>query len=78
MNPDAPKRKRRNPKRGTTRIAWNTAAKNRRASLTVPTEIARLVGTERLFHVELTAEGILYRYVEGGEPLEFPDWLVGR
>jgi len=43
----------------------------------VPSGIARLVGPDRIFRVELTSEGILFRYVEGGEPVEpLPEWLL--
>ena len=44
--------------------------------LTVPATIARMVGPDRLFAVELTEEGILYRFVEGGEPIRLPSWLT--
>jgi hypothetical protein len=37
-----------------------------------------MIGRDRLFRVELTEEGVLLRYVEGGEPLrsELPGWLL--
>jgi hypothetical protein len=46
--------------------------------VTIPAALGRLVGTDRLFRVELVDEGILLRYVDGGEPLvsSLPAWLV--
>ena len=46
--------------------------------LSVPREIAELVGHDRRFAIELTEEGILYRYREGGDPVEIslPGWLT--
>ena len=45
--------------------------------LTVPSQIARMVGPDAVFQVELTEDGILYRYVEGAEKVELPRWLTG-
>lgn len=70
-----PPRRMRMPPRGFTRIQWALGPMNGGAKLTVPAGLARVVGPDRLFHVELTEEGILYRYVEGGEPVELPAWL---
>lgn len=64
------------PPRGQTRIQYAYSKEQRGAAkLTVPAPIARLVGPDRLFAVELTDEGILYRFVEGGEPITLPRWL---
>jgi len=44
--------------------------------LTVPASIARMVGPEALFAVELVDEGILYRYVDGEtNAAGLPMWL---
>ena len=67
---------RRMPKRGHTRIQWTHREQKGSASLLVPAPIARLVGPDRLFAVELTDEGILYRFVEGGDPVRLPRWLT--
>lgn len=49
------------------------------ASITVPAALARMIGPDRLFRVGLADEGLLYRYVDGGEPvMTLPWWLVGR
>lgn len=45
--------------------------------LTVPAVLARMVGPDAVFQVELTEEGILYRYIEGAERVELPRWLTG-
>jgi len=65
----------RTPPRGYTRVQWALKGQRGGASITVPAALARLIGPDRLFQVELTAEGLLYRYVEGGEPVVLPDWL---
>lgn len=41
----------------------------------VPARLARLAGPDREFTVEMTEEGILYRYAGGGDPVELPTWL---
>ena len=66
----------RTPPRGFTRIQATRPEFDGGFRLTVPASVARLVGPDRLFKVELTDEGILYRYVEGDGP-ELPDWLKG-
>lgn len=60
--------------RGQTRIAANKDFSSKYV-LSVPATIARLIGPDRVFQAELTEEGILYRYVSGGEPVVLPDWL---
>lgn len=68
----------RTPPRGYTRVQWALKGQQGGASITVPAALARLVGPDRLFKVELTPEGLLYRYVDGGEPVApLPDWLTG-
>lgn len=63
------------PPRGHVRIRANV--KGTGYFVTVPAPIGRLVGTERLFRVEVVDEGLLFRYVEGGEPLPpLPAWLT--
>ena len=64
------------PKRGTTRIQFQTADGRGGAKLTVPAHIARQVGTEALFAVELTEDGILYRHVDGEVASPYPAWLT--
>ena len=46
--------------------------------LTIPINVGRLIGEDRLFAVELVEEGILLRYVEGGSPIgeTLPKWLL--
>jgi hypothetical protein len=46
--------------------------------LPVPAAVARMIGPEAVFQVELTEEGILYRYVQGANPLvkQLPAWMV--
>lgn len=67
----------RTPKRGYARVQWALRGQRGGASITVPAALARLVGPDRLFKVELTDEGLLYRYVDGGEPVEpLPSWLT--
>lgn len=58
------------------RIVTNNA--NGQNRLSVPREIAELVGKDRRFTCELTDEGILYRYQEGGDPIkvDLPAWLT--
>ena len=63
------------PPRGSTRIQSSKSDFSSGYKLTVPAGIARLVGPDRLFFVELTEEGILYRFIEGGVPVELPAWL---
>lgn len=58
--------------RGFSRITFAGGKRRGAARLTVPVALARLIGTERLFRVELTDEGVLFRYVEGGEPVGLP------
>ena len=64
------------PPRGFVRIRRNSASGQHVVS--IPQALGRLIGTERLFKVELVDEGVLLRYVEGGEPLRstLPSWLV--
>jgi hypothetical protein len=64
------------PPRGSTRIQFTKPQTQEGARLTVPSWLARIVGPEALFHVELTDEGILYRYIEGSLPA-VPAWLNG-
>lgn len=61
--------------RGLVRIQWNLKGQKGSAHLNVPAALARLVGPDRIFKVELTEDGILFRYVEGGEPVDLPEWL---
>ena len=66
------------PPRGQTRISANLPDFGGGYSLTVPAALARIIGPDRLFKVELTPEGVMYRYVDGGEPVaQLPDWLTG-
>ena len=61
------------------RVVRNSA--NGSFRLHVPKALAELVGPERRFTCELTDEGILYRYREGGEAVEMPPlpaWLTER
>ena len=46
--------------------------------LTVPASLAREIGPERRFALELTEEGILYRFVDGDAPERpaRPSWLA--
>lgn len=69
----------RTPPRGHVRIQSNKADYQSSTGyrVTVPSAVARLVGPDRLFRVELTDEGILLRYVDGGEAVEpLPAWLT--
>ena len=45
--------------------------------LGVPAKLARMIGPDRTFAIEVTDEGILYRYVDGDgpPPPEVPAWL---
>jgi hypothetical protein len=66
------------PSRGTTRIQFQEPQKQSGARLTVPAGLARLIGPDALFSVELTDEGILFRYIEGtiqATP-EYPAWVT--
>jgi hypothetical protein len=45
--------------------------------LYVPAAIARLVTQDTVFQPELTDEGLLFRYVEGQEPVKLPRWMGG-
>lgn len=65
--------RRKMPPRGHVRLS---AAKNGGFKVTIPASIGRLVGTDRLFRVELTDDGILLRYIEGGKPVQLPEWLA--
>lgn len=65
----------RTPPRGYARVKWSLRGQQGAASITVPAALARLIGPDRLFKAELTDEGLLYRYVDGGEPVVLPDWL---
>lgn len=65
------------PPRGYVRVRENV--KGTGYHCTIPAPVGRLVGTDRLFRVEVVEEGILLRYVEGGEPLPpLPAWLSGE
>jgi hypothetical protein len=64
------------PKRGTTRIQFQVPERQSGARLTVPAALARQVGPEALFAVELTDEGILFRYLEGPVSAPYPEWLT--
>ncbi len=64
---------RRIPPRGHVRVRPNGG---QGYEVTIPVAVAKLVGADRLFRVELVDEGILLRYVEGGEPVSLPDWLT--
>ena len=58
-------------------MQWALKGQRGGASMTVPAPLARMIGPDRLFRAELTDEGLLYRYVDGGEPLEpLPSWLT--
>lgn len=62
--------------RGFARIQFAKRDNKGAAKLAVPAPLARMIGPERIFKVELTEDGILYRYVEGGEPVpSLPEWL---
>jgi len=66
------------PERGHTRVQWTKGNQRGSAKLTVPASIARQISPEALFMVELTDEGILYRYVDGQTPRPpLPRWLAG-
>ena len=65
------------PPRGQTRIQFAKPATREGAKLTVPSWLARVVGPDALFNVELCDDGILYRYVEGSVP-DLPAWLNGK
>lgn len=47
-------------------------------SIRVPAPLGRMIGEDRVFTVELTDEGILYRFLDdgGAEPVTLPDWLL--
>jgi len=66
------------PTRGTTRIQFQEPQKQSGARLTVPAGLARLIGPDALFAVELTDEGILFRYIEGTiqSTPEYPSWVT--
>lgn len=68
------KRRMRMTPRGITRIHSTKRDFAGGYHLTVPSHLARLVGGDRLFQVELTDEGILYRFVDGDGP-KVPAWL---
>lgn len=75
MSPsETPRPRRRMPPRGFVRIR---PGPNQSCEVTIPAPLGRLVGFDRLFRVELVEEGILFRYVEGGEPPALPGWLLG-
>lgn len=54
--------------RGLARLQWNLRDQKGTAHIAVPSGLARVIGPERIFRPELTEEGVLFRYVEGGEP----------
>jgi hypothetical protein len=59
-------------------MQWSKKGSQGAAKLTVPAAIARIVGSKILFKVELTQDGILFRYVRGRpayKPSELPAWL---
>jgi hypothetical protein len=60
------------------RLQFSQAGEKGTAHLNVPAQLAKLVGRDRVFRVELTEEGILFRYVEGGEPVALPAWLLSN
>ena len=43
--------------------------------LYVPAAISRLVTEDTVFQPELTDDGILFRYVEGQNPVDLPRWM---
>ena len=45
--------------------------------LLVPAKLARIIGRDRSFSLEVTEEGLLYRYRdgEGPTPPDLPEWL---
>lgn len=67
------KTQRRTVPRGMMHIRRNVGGKS--FVLTVPAALARQIGPNRLFKVELVDEGILYRYVEGDGPT-MPRWMT--
>lgn len=64
------------PPRGHVRVRENGAGTG--FHVTIPAQLGRMIGTDRLFRVELVEEGILLRAIEEGEPLRvtLPPWLV--
>lgn len=69
------------PRRGETRVqasngSWEEATVFR---FGVPTALAKEIGPDAMFRVEVTPEGVLYRWIEGkavGRPADSrPDWL---
>jgi len=71
-----PKLNRPMPPRGSTRISAAHNDFTGSYKLTVPAALARMVGPDALFAVELVDEGILYRYVEGDVEVKMPRWLT--
>lgn len=70
-------REMRMPPRGHVRVQANDRTE-RGFHVTIPAALARTIGTERLFRVELVNEGILLRPVDEGAPLAdaLPTWLL--
>lgn len=56
--------------RGQVKIQF--ANKTNQAKLHIPAHIAKLITPGTLFQVELTEEGILFRYISGQEPPKVP------
>lgn len=73
-------RTRSNVPRGHARIQFAYADGSGNARITVPANLARMIGPDTIFRVELTEEGLLYRFVEGGQPVRdvLPNWLLTR
>ncbi len=60
-----------------TTIRRDTGKAYQHNHLSVPAAIARLVGNDRAFTVELTDDGILYRFHSGGDAVQpLPAWLT--
>lgn len=66
------------PPRGHVRIQWALTGQRGSAKVTIPAPVARMVGPDRLFRVELVDEGILLRAVDEGAPVRdaLPAWLL--
>lgn len=68
------------PQRGTCRINANTRGDRDYAGatsykLTVPAALAREIGPDALFGVEVTEDGLLYRFIQGETGVPRPGWL---
>lgn len=63
---------------GVVKVTGSAGHKSTAMRLIVPQAIAKLIDPESIFQVELTDEGILYRYIGGGKPVvpELPKWVT--